>query len=199
MMQATKPATEQEILEMLKESGVYMEGHFLLTSGRHSPAFFLFAQAFQYPRHAEFLGRELARLFAADGVETVIGPAMGGVILAHEVARALGCRSFFAEKAEGGMALKRGFAVRPGERVLIVEDAVTTGGSVKKVIGLVQAAGAKVLGVGAVLDRSGGEADFGGITFRSLVRVDVPSYAPDECPLCRRGIPVAVPKAAQPR
>lgn len=196
MTQKTDAATEEEILQMLKETGVHMEGHFLLTSGRHSPAFFLFSQVFQHPRYAEALGRELARLFAGEGVATVIGPAMGGVILAHEVARALDCRAFFAEKAEGGMAFKRGFAVRPGERVLIVEDAVTTGGSVKKVVGLVRAAGAEVVGIGAILDRSGGAVDFDQLPFRTLVHLDVPSYAPEDCPLCREGRPVVVPKAA---
>ncbi len=196
VIQGIDAATGRSILEMLKAAGVYMEGHFLLTSGRHSRTFFMFSQAFQHPRHAEVLGRELARLFAGDRVETVVGPAMGGVILAHEVARALGCRSFFAEKAEGGMAFKRGFAVRPGERVLVVEDVVTTGGSVKKVIGLVQAAEAEVVGVGAILDRSGG-MDFGVLPFRALATVDAPSYRPEECPLCRDGQPVSVPKAAQ--
>lgn len=199
-----------EAMNLLRESGVYREGHFLLTSGRHSPAFFLLSQAFQHPRHASRLGEALAALFRCEGVETVIGPAMGGVILAHEVARALGVRSLYAEKvsgaetvpgkadrgAESGMALRRGFSLKPGERVLVVEDAVTTGGSVRKVLEVVRQAGAVPVGVGAVVDRSGGKADFGGVPFRALVQLDIPSYDPAGCPLCREGIALTSPKAA---
>ncbi len=187
---------EEEILGLLRSAGVYLEGHFRLTSGRHSPAFFLFSQAFQDPRVAERLGQAVAALFAGEGVEAVAGPALGGIILAHEVARALGVRSLYAEKVEGGMAFRRGFRLRPGERVLVVEDAVTTGGSVRRVLDLVRAAGAVPVGVGAVVDRSGGGADFGAVPFRALARVDVPSYDPDGCPLCRAGIPLVAPKDA---
>lgn len=188
-------SAEEEVLSLLRETGVYREGHFLLTSGRHSPAFFLFSQAFQHPRAAERLGRGVAALFAAEGVETVVGPAMGGVILAHEVARALGVRSIYAEKVDGGaMAFKRGFSLRPGERVLAVEDAVTTGGSVKKVVDLVREAGAVPVGVGAVVDRSNGAVAFG-VPFRALVRIEVPSYEAEACPLCGAGVPLVSPKA----
>lgn len=189
----------EDLLALLRETGVYREGHFLLTSGRHSPAFFLFSQVFQHPRHAEALGRELAAFFAGDRVETVIGPAMGGVILAHEVARALGVRALYAEKEGGAMVLKRGFSLAPGERVLLVEDAVTTGGSVTRVLDLVRQVGAVPVGVGAVVDRSaGGPAEGGpafGVPFRCLGRISVPSYDPGGCPLCREGAPLTRPKA----
>lgn len=185
----------EAVLALLKEAGVYREGHFLLTSGRHSPAFFLFSQAFQRPEHAERLGRGVASLFAGEAIDTVVGPALGGIILAHEVARALGCRSLFAEKEGGAMALRRGFALVPGERVLLVEDAITTGGSVLKVLDVVKAVGAVPVGVGAVVDRSAGGAGFG-VPFRPLVRLDVPSHEPGACPLCATGIPLTVPKAA---
>ncbi len=187
--------SRDEVLALLRQLGVYREGHFLLTSGRHSPAFFLFSQAFSYPAQAERLGRAVASLFSDERVETVIGPAMGGVILAHEVARALGVRSIYAEKADGGMVLKRGFTLQPGERVLIVEDAVTTGGSVRKVLDTVRATGATVLGVGAVVDRSSGGNPFD-VDFRSLLRMEVPSYEPQDCPLCQEGVPLISPKAS---
>lgn len=183
-----------DFLELLRRTGVYREGHYLLTSGRHSPAFFLFSQLFQHPREAERTGAAVAALFADEAVDVVVGPAVGGIILAHEVARALGVRSMFAEKADGGMAFRRGFTLRPGERVLLVEDAVTTGGSVLKVLDQVRAAEAAPVGVGAVVDRSGGRAAFG-VPFRALVSVDVPSYEPDACPLCGAGIPLERPKA----
>lgn len=182
------------LLSLLRETGVYREGHFLLTSGRHSPAFFLFSQVFQHPRHAEALGRELAGLFGGEGVDTVLGPAMGGVILAHEVARALGARALYAEKEGGAMVLKRGFSLIPGERVLLVEDAVTTGGSVARVLDLVREAGAMPVGVGVIVDRSAGGPAFG-VPFRCLARIYVLSYDPGDCPLCRQGAPLIRPKA----
>lgn len=182
-----------DFLDVLRKTGVYREGHFLLTSGRHSPAFFLFSQLFQHPPEAERAGAAVAALFAGEPVDTVVGPAVGGIILAHEVARALGVRSIFAEKVDGGMAFRRGFTLRPGERVLLVEDAVTTGGSVLKVLSHVRAAGAVPVGVGALVDRSGGRADFG-VPFRALVILDVPSYDPADCPLCRVRVPLDRPK-----
>lgn len=191
---APPAAGEEDVLALLRAAGVYREGHFRLTSGRHSPAFFLFSQAFQHPPLAERLGRAVAGLFAGAGVQAVAGPAVGGIILAHEVARALGVRSLFAEKVEAGMAFRRGFRLAPGERVLVVEDAVTTGGSAARVLELVRAAGAEPVGVGAVVDRSGGAADFGGVPFRALARVAVPSWEPEECPLCLAGAPLVSPK-----
>ena len=181
-------------LGRLKEWGVLREGHFLLTSGRHSNRFLLFAPAFSQPPAAEELGRAIAREFAGQGIETVVGPAMGGVILAHEVARALGARSIYAEKDGEGMALKRGFALRPGERVLVVEDAVSTGGSVEKVLRICAQAQADIRGVGIIADRTGGKADLG-VPLKALLTLEVPSWAPEECPLCRAGSALERPKA----
>jgi orotate phosphoribosyltransferase len=186
-----------DLVQDLVDAGVILDGHFLLTSGRHSPRFFLLARAFERPSLGERLGRDLARRFEGDGVEAVVGPAMGGVILAYEVARHLpGARALFAEKTEDGrMALRRGFALRPHERVLVVEDAVTTGGSVQKVIEHVAAWDVEVVGVGAVVDRSGGAAAFGGLPFRSVLAMPVESWEPAHCPLCRQGVPLTRPKA----
>ncbi len=181
-------------LERLKKWGVLREGHFLLTSGRHSNRFLLFAPAFSLPPAAEELGQAIAEQFQGQGIETVVGPAMGGVLLAHEVARALGVRSIYAEKDGERMALRRGFSLRPGERVLVVEDAVSTGGSVQKVLDICHEAGAAVQGVGIIADRTGGSVDLG-VPLKALLTIEVPSYAPPDCPLCREGRPLERPKA----
>lgn len=187
---------ESEVLELFRATGVLLDGHFRLTSGRHSPLFLQCSQVMQHPRQAERLGAALAALFADAEVATVIGPAMGGIILAHVTARVLGARALFAEKEDGRMVLRRGFAVIPGDRVLVVEDAITTGGSAMDVVALAQAAGAEVVGVGCLVDRTGGKLDLG-LPLRSLLRLEVPSYAPEECPLCAAGVPVTEPKRAK--
>lgn len=187
--------TEEEILRLLRETGVIMEGHFRLTSGRHSPTFLQCSQVLQYPRHAEALCRQLAAPFAGSGVQGVIGPAVGGIILAYETARALGVRAIFAEREEGRMRLRRGFTISPGERFLVVEDAVTTGGSVNEVLELLAEARARAVGVAMLVDRSGGKVGFG-VPQVALVTLDVPSYSPAECPLCRAGVPLVYPKGA---
>lgn len=173
-----------------------MEGHFLLTTGRHSPEFYLLARLFQYPEWAEKCGRALAARFQDMQVTAVVGPALGGVLLAHETARALGVRSAFAEKGRDGsdeMLLRRGFALAPGERVLVVEDAVTSGGSARRAMEAVRKAGGVPVAVGAVVDRSGGTVDFG-VPFQALLTTRVPDYDPADCPLCRQGIPLTSPK-----
>jgi orotate phosphoribosyltransferase len=185
-----------DLMERLKAVGAYQEGHFRLTSGRHSPAFLLLARAFEDPQFGGELGRRVAQLFAGERVEAVVGPAMGGVLLAYEVARHLrGVRALFAEKADGGMVLRRGFSLSPGERVLVVEDVITTGGSVAKVLEHVRGWQAKPVGVGAVVDRSGGRAGFGSLPLRSALQLDLPQYEPDECPQCRAGVPLVLPKS----
>lgn len=191
--------TPEAVLEVFRRTGVLREGHFLLTSGRHSPIFLLCAQALQYPAEAERLCRAMAEPYRDAGVDVVIGPAMGGVILAYETARALGARALFAEKAEGGrMEFRRGFVVRPGERVLSVEDAVTTGGSLRGAVAAARAAGGDVVGAACLVDRSAGRAGVGA-PLTSLVRLDIPSWDPDACPLCRDGTPLELPKAVSPR
>lgn len=190
-----------EVFAILRQSGTLREGHFRLTSGRHSDRFFLMPHAFQFPEQTEKLCAGLAELFAEEGVETVIGPATGGILLAYEVARQLGkrtgrsVRAIFTEKTEeGGMALKRQWSLRPGERVLMVEDAVTTGGSVRKAIDAVRQYEPSILGVACIVDRSRGQAGFG-VPMRSLVQVEVESWLPEECPLCRQGVELVKPKA----
>lgn len=185
---------ETLVWDLLRASGAVREGHFLLTSGRHSPKFFLLAALFQHPERAERVGRRLAALLAEFRPDTVVGPALGGIIPAFLVARELGARALFAEKAEGGrMALRRGFTVVPGERVVVVEDAVTLGGSARAAVAAVREAGGDVVAVGCVVDRSGGRAGFD-VPFRALLRVDVPDYEPGACPLCAAGVPLVTPK-----
>ena len=196
----TRNLEPDAVLDILRTTGALLEGHFRLTSGRHSDRFFLMPHTFQYPSETERLCSELASLFREVEVETVVGPATGGIILAYEVARQLSrltgrrVRAIFTEKSEdGGMALKRQWSLRSGERVLVVEDAVTTGGSVQKAIAAIQGHQPILVGVGCIVDRSGGCVDFG-VPLRSLVRVDVESWTPEDCPLCRAGVPLVKPK-----
>ncbi len=184
---------EIKIIDLLKETGVILEGHFLLTSGRHSARFLQCARLLQYPGYAETVCRLMAEPFQDQGIETVIGPAMGGVLLSYETARALGARAIYAEPSEEKMVLRRGFRVGCGEKVLVVEDAVTTGGSVKKVLELLYNVGAEVAGVSVMVDRTAGTLDFG-VPTRSLLTMEIESFDPENCPLCRRGIPLQKPK-----
>ncbi|MDN4594998.1 orotate phosphoribosyltransferase [Polycladomyces subterraneus] len=181
-----------DVREAIQRTGVLKEGHFLLSSGRHSAQYMQCAQLLQHPEEAEQAGRALANLFRDEKVDLVIGPALGGVIIAHEVARALGVRCLFAERQNGEMTLRRGFKIQPGERVLIVEDVVTTGGSVMEVVRLVQAAGGRVVGIGSIVDRSGGSTPFD-VPYRALLPYEIPSYNPEACPLCKEGIPAIKP------
>ncbi len=180
--------SKDRVLEILKEAGVLLEGHFLLTSGRHSNKYLQCAKIFRQTRYSEELCAALAENFAEDGVDVVIGPAMGAVQMAYEVSRALGCENFFAEREDGTMTLRRGFEVKPGMKVLLVEDVITTGGSVREVQELVKEAGGIVVGIGSIVDRTGGKIDFG-VPFRPVISVDVESWEPDECPLCKSGAP----------
>jgi orotate phosphoribosyltransferase len=183
--------------EALQRTGVLKEGHFLLSSGRHSARYMQCAQLLKYPADAEKTGKALAALFSDMKVDVVVGPALGGVIIAHEVARALGVPCLFTERKDGRMELRRGFSVRQGERVLVVEDVITTGGSVKEVITLLEGMGAKVAGVGSIIDRSGGTNPFS-CPYRALKAIHIESYAPGECPLCKKGIPVEKPGSRTP-
>ena len=186
--------TQERILEILKEAGVLLEGHFLLTSGRHSNKYLQCAKVFRNTKYSEELCSALAEQFRNDGVEVGIGPAMGAVQMAYEVSRGLHCENFFAERDQDGkMCLRRGFEVQPGQKVLLVEDVVTTGGSVREVLELVKAAGGDVVGIGSIVDRTGGKIDFG-VPFKAVISMEVESYEPSECPLCKEGkIPVIKP------
>jgi orotate phosphoribosyltransferase len=177
------------VLELLRSQEALLEGHFLLSSGLHSDRYFQCALALAHPPTAERLARGLAAALGELPVDLVVGPAMGAVVWAQEVARALGTRAFFTERNEGRMALRRGFRVKPGERVLVVEDVVTTGGSAREVIELLTALGARPVAVGCIVDRSGAADPFKdlGLELVALARVDVRTWRPDEAPAEFRG------------
>jgi orotate phosphoribosyltransferase len=178
-------------LQVFRETGAYLKGHFQLTSGLHSDEYLQCAVVLQHPEIAGRFGRELAAKFGP--CDVVASPAMGGVIIGHEVARALGARFIFTERdASGTMTLRRGFYVRPGESAAVIEDVVTTGGSTREVIDLLRAAGATVLGAGSIIDRSGGRANLG-VPRVALATLDVVAYAPEDCPLCKQGVAVDKP------
>lgn len=181
--------TENDVKQLLIDTGAILEGHFLLTSGLHSPLYVEKFQVLQYPEHTASMCAALAEKFAADQVELVIGPVTGGILLAHEVGKNLKTRAIFTERENGRMTLRRGFTIKPGERVLIVEDIVTTGGSVKEVLEVVREHGGIAVGVGLLVDRSGGIVDFG-IPAKSLLQLQVQTYSQDDCPLCREQIPM---------
>jgi orotate phosphoribosyltransferase len=182
--------TREEILTIFRETGVMLEGHFLLTSGRHSDKYMQCARLFQYPDIAEKFAKELAGKFS--GVDLVAGPALGGIIIAYEVSRHLNVRNVFAERDNGQMTLRRGFEIPKGARVLVVEDVVTTGGSVREVMELVRSLGGEVAGVGSIVDRSDGKVDFG-VPFAAVLSMEVVSWVPDQCPLCHDGWPLVKP------
>ena len=180
-------------LTAFRDTGAYLNGHFRLTSGLHSPEYLQCARVLQHPKYAERFGREIREMLPELGVDVVCSPAMGGLMIGHEVARAFGVRHIFTERdGEGKMTLRRGFAVEPGERALIVEDVITTGGSTREVVGLLQELGAKVSGAASIIDRSGGAADVG-VPRVALATMHVTAYEPTACPLCAQGVPVVKP------
>lgn len=186
------PLTPAEYLDIFRKSEALLEGHFLLTSGKHSAQYMQCAQVLQYPDRAAILAEGLASQFKDMGVQTVIGPATGGILVAHEVARALGVRSLFTERENGIMRLRRGFKLTPGERVLVVEDVITTGGSVREVLAVVKEFGATALGVGVLVDRTGGQVDFE-LPQCSIIQLNIQAFEAEECPLCAQGIPAIKP------
>lgn len=185
--------TRDEIYAFLEECGVILKGHFLLTSGRHSDLFMQCSQLLQYPEKTAQMCKLMAAPFQDKNIETVIGPAMGGVILSYETARQLGTRAIFAEQEGAGMVLRRGFTVRKNERVLVVEDAVTTGGSVQKVLDILKELEARIVGVSVLVDRSPTPPDFGA-KMHSLLKLSAASHLPEDCPLCQEGVPLVRPK-----
>ncbi len=184
--------TEEEILGIFKKTGALLEGHFLLTSGRHSNVYFQCAKVLQYPEYTEKICSIIAEHFRNEDIDTVISPAIGGIIVGQEVARQLNKRSIFAEREDKKLTLRRGFSLEEGEKVLVCEDVVTTGGSVFEVIDIVKNSGAQVAGVGFIVDRSNGKVRFG-FPQKSTIKMDVVSYLPDECELCKKGIPFEKP------
>lgn len=184
------------VLDLFEQTGAYLRGHFRLTSGLHSGSYLQSALVLQHPQYAERLGRELARMLsglAPEKVSLVISPALGGLIIGHETARALGVRFLFTERdADRRMSLRRGFSIGAGEGAFIVEDVITTGGSTKEVIDIVRAAGGIAVAAGSIIDRSGGAADLG-IPRVALKTLTVEAFDPAQCPMCRKGEPVTKP------
>jgi orotate phosphoribosyltransferase len=185
-------------MDLFAEAGAYLRGHFRLTSGLHSGEYLQCAKVLAFPAHAERLGRDLATqvksLIHGGSVDVVVAPAMGGIIIGHEVARAFNVRSLFTERDASSreMTLRRGFEVKPGERAVVIEDVITTGGSTREVIELLKSFGANVLAAGSIIDRSGGRADLG-ILRAALATMNPLAYQPEECPLCKEGQPLAKP------
>lgn len=187
----------ESVLELFRSTGAYLEGHFRLTSGLHSSTYLQCALVLQHPAAAEKLAGRLAeeiRKLTEERIELVVAPALGGLIIGHEVARALGARFLFTERdaTTSKMVLRRGFTVGSGETAVVVEDVITTGGSTHDVIELLRAAGVNVVAAASIIDRSGGRADVG-VPRAALATLQVAAHDPGECPLCRRGIPVVKP------
>ena len=180
-----------EIERLLREVGAVLDGHFLLASGRHSPLYVEKFRLLEQPPHTERLCRLIADHFRPQGVRLVAAPTTGGIILSYEVARQLGIRGIFAEKVEGGRRFGRGFRVIPGERTLVVDDILTTGGSIRDVLEAVRAEGGEPIGVAVLVDRTAGRVDFG-VPFFACLTLELPSYDPAECPLCARQVALTV-------
>jgi len=177
---------QEEVLDIYRKTGALLSGHFLLSSGLHSDRYLQSALVLQQPDIATKLCAALADYFKDQKIEVVIAPALGGVFVSHEMARALGVRAMFAERVNGELTLRRGFTIGPGERVLVVEDVITTGKSTRETIEVVKKAGGSVIAAASLVDRSGGKAELG-VPYKSLVILDVPTYTAETCPLCRAG------------
>jgi orotate phosphoribosyltransferase len=183
---------DREVLEILREHQALLEGHFVLSSGLHSDRYIQCALVLQRPDVAARLGQELAAKIGKTGATVVVAPALGGILVAHEVARALDVRALFVERQDGRMTLRRGFSLALGEPTIVVEDVITTGGSTRETITAVEEAGGKVVAAGALVDRSGGATDLG-LPKAALVTLTVQNYEPSECPLCKAGVPAVKP------
>ncbi len=184
--------TRDALLDLFRRSGALLDGHFRLSSGLHSPGYLQCALVLQYADAAEGLGRAIAERTRDLRPTVVLSPALGGVVIGQEVGRALGVRAIFAERQDGALTLRRGFTLSERDRVLVVEDVLTTGGSTRETMQVARAAGGQVVGAASVVDRSGGSARFD-VPFSALLDVALPPYEPDECPLCAQGLPVVKP------
>jgi orotate phosphoribosyltransferase len=182
----------EEVIERFKRTGALLEGHFILTSGLHSTRYLQCALLLQHPAEAIAFGQALADHYREQNIETVAAPAIGGLVIGYEVARSLGARFIWTEREEGRMTLRRGFTLRPGESVIVIEDVVTTGGSTRETVEALRAAGARVVGAASIIDRSSGRAEVGVPRF-ALATLDVPSVAPSACDLCAQGLEAIKP------
>ena len=182
--------TEVEVRDLLTKTNAIMHGHFLLTSGLHSPHYVEKFNVLQHPEYTEILCKAMAEKFKDENIDTVVGPVTGGILLAHETGKALGTRAIFTERENGKMTFRRGFSLEKGERVLIVEDIVTTGGSIKEVIDVVREFGGIPVAVAMLVDRSNGKVSLDEVPCSALLHMDVETYAPEECPLCKKGMPL---------
>lgn len=178
--------TQEQALDCYRKTGAILKGHFKLTSGRHSDTYMQSAKLFIDTKQSEIVCKALAEKLAGEKIDLVVSPAIGGILMGYEVARQLGVPNIFAERENGEMTLRRGFTIEKGTKVVVVEDVVTTGGSVKEVVKLVQGMGAEVVAVASLVDRSNGAVDFG-VKYVNLISMEVVSYEPDECPLCKEG------------
>lgn len=184
-------ASREDLLDVFRRSGALLDGHFRLSSGLHSSGYLQCALVLQHPGRAEELGRALA-VRAADLRPTVVlSPALGGIVIGHEVGRALGIRAIFAERVDGALMLRRGFTVSESDRVLVVEDVVTTGGSTRETMQVARAAGGQVVGALSIVTRGGGQAF--DVPYHTLLEIELPTHEPDQCPLCAKGLPVVKP------
>ncbi len=181
-----------EVMGLFRECGAWLDGHFALSSGLHSRDYLQCAMILQHPSLSSRLCQTLAQRFLNDEVTCIAAPAMGGILVAYEIARHLGCRAIFAERVEGRLQFRRSFRMGPKDRVLVVEDVVTTGGSVEELIALVRDTGAEIIGIGTLVDRSGGWASFD-VKYHALISLNLKTFSPQECPLCKEGIPLAKP------
>ena len=188
--------TRDQALDLFRRSGALLEGHFRLTSGLHSPGYLQCALVLSHPESAELIGRAIADRTRALGATVVLSPAIGGIVIGHEVARALGVRALFAERQDGQLTLRRGFTLSGDDRVLVVEDVLTTGGSTRETMDVATAAGAQVVGAGSIVNRSGGTIAFD-VPLESLLDYSLPTYDPEKCPLCAQGLPVVKPGSRQ--
>lgn len=188
--------TAEEVLKHFRDTQALLSGHFVLSSGLHSASYLQCALALQRPADAARFGKAIAGRTEID-IETVASPAIGGLIIGYSVAEAMDKRFVWTERQNGEMTLRRGFDVRQGERILVVEDVITTGGSTRECIAALEANGGKVVAAASIIDRSNGTADVGVQRF-SLASIDVPSYSPEDCPMCARGIDPVKPGSRSP-
>lgn len=178
------------MLDLLIKTESYIKGHFELSSGLHSNQYFQCAKLLQYPEHAENAGKQLAALFDKESVDIVVGPALGGIIIGYEVAKALGKKSIFTERKDGIMMLRRGFQVNKGDKILIIEDVITTAKSTAETIKVIEALGGEIAGIGCIVDRSSGKTEF---MIKSLLQIEPETFTPEECLMCKQGLPIEKP------